>query len=267
MQLSLDIILIVLILGFSIGILSSISGIGGGVMYVPLISLLFFYPINIAVGTSTFIILISSAAGFYTHIRNKATDIRLALIFSSFSILGSLLCTIFFQILFPINNDLLRIIFAVILILMGIILLNRARKGFKNKDEEESIIYEEKQFGDFDKSDLKKSIPLFLFGGFLVNLLGIGGGVVYVPALHIILSFSIHQSVALSTSIIFFTTAFNTVVKSILGVVDFLLGLIVAIGSVFGAIIGAKYLKKIPKFTLQVIIAIVLVTLSIVMMV
>ncbi|MBN1802470.1 MAG: sulfite exporter TauE/SafE family protein [Candidatus Lokiarchaeota archaeon] len=266
MQFTVDIILIVLVLGFSIGVLSSLSGIGGGVMYVPLITLIFLRPINIAVGTSTFIILISSGAGFVMHLKNKATNLRLALLFSFFSIMGSLICTILFQILFPINNDILKIIFAVVLIIMGFILLNRARKGIKYKDDNDQNILIEKRFGDFNKTDLKKGIPLFLFGGFLVNLLGIGGGVVYVPALHMIMLFSIHQSVALSTSIIFFTTAFNTVIKSILGVVDFLLGLIIAIGSVFGSIIGAKYLKKIPKFTLQVFIALMLVVLSIIML-
>ena len=55
-------VIILLIAGFLFGIISSISGIGGGVFFVSTMVLFFLIPINIAVDTSAFIILIYAFA-------------------------------------------------------------------------------------------------------------------------------------------------------------------------------------------------------------
>ena len=64
-------IIILLVFGFIFGILSSLAGIGGGVFFVSTMVLLFLMPINIAVDTSAFIILISSGAGFFTYFKEE----------------------------------------------------------------------------------------------------------------------------------------------------------------------------------------------------
>jgi len=56
---------------------------------------------DVSVGTSAYIILISSGAGFIIYLQDKRTNLRLSLIFGSFSILGAALSTIIFQILIP----------------------------------------------------------------------------------------------------------------------------------------------------------------------
>ena len=88
---------LLLILGFSAGIISVIAGIGGGVFFVSFMTILFFIPINISVDTSTLIILMSSFAGFITYLRQKRTSIKLGLLFATFSIIGSILCTLPFK--------------------------------------------------------------------------------------------------------------------------------------------------------------------------
>ncbi|MFX1236232.1 MAG: sulfite exporter TauE/SafE family protein [Promethearchaeota archaeon] len=266
MVVTFEIILLVFVLGTIIGIISSLSGTGGGTMYVPLIVLLFLYPINIAIGTSTFVIMISSGAGFFSYIKNKETNLKLALIFASFSLLGSILCTILFQLLFPISNEMLKIVFIIVSLLAGLLMLNKAKKEYSNVKNDKQFSSKEKRMTDFNyKKDLPKSILLFILGGFVINLLGIGGGIVNTPSLHLIIGFSIHNSVAISTSIIFFTSIYNSFYKIFLGVVEILIGIFIALGSVLGAIIGAKYLKRVPKSFLQFFIAIVQITLSILM--
>jgi uncharacterized membrane protein YfcA len=113
------------------------------------------------------------------------------------------------------------------------------------------------------KENLKKSIPLFMLAGFLAHLIGIGGGMVMTPALNIVLGYPIHYSTGLSTSVVFFTALFNTIVKVFTGKINFLFGLILAIGSVIGAYLGAKASSKMPKVTLQYFVAIILMLLAI----
>jgi hypothetical protein len=113
-----------------------------------------------------------------------------------------------------------------------------------------------------NKLNFKKSIPLFILAGFTANLLGIGGGIINTPSLNLVLGFPIHNSTAISTSIIFFTAIYNTVIKSFFGRIDYLIGFIIAIGSIIGSILGAKISKRIPKRLLQYFVAAVLLVLA-----
>ncbi|MBY9014061.1 MAG: sulfite exporter TauE/SafE family protein [Candidatus Lokiarchaeota archaeon] len=261
MELSFSLISLLLILGLLSGAISAIAGIGGGVFFVSILTLLFFIPINIAVDTSTFIILFSSLAGFITYLRQKRTAFKLSLIFSSFSILGSVLASVIFSII-NIDNSILKLLFAATLLIAGLNMIYKARKS-KNHNNKQEINHAEFSLNNQDdKLNFKKSIPLFISAGFTANLLGIGGGIINTPSLNIVLNFPIHNSTAISTSIIFFTAIYNTLIKSVIGQIDYSIGLIIAIGAILGSILGAKISKKIPKVLLQFFVAAVLIALA-----
>jgi uncharacterized membrane protein YfcA len=262
MELTPYIIFVLILLGLLSGILSSIAGVGGGVFFVSIMTILFLIPINIAVDTSIFIILFSSLAGFITYIRQKRTSFKISIFFSIFSITGSLLATILFSFI-TIDNYILKILFAITLLIAGV---NMIYKGIKRKDgtEIQEVNYIEFSLNNHDhKANFKKSIALFILAGFVANLLGIGGGIVNTPSLHMILKFPIHNSTAISTSIIFFTAIYNTIIKSLTGQIDYLIGLLIALGSVLGSILGAKISKRMPKKYLQLFVAMVLMGLAI----
>lgn len=60
--------------GFGVGFISGLFGIGGGSLFVPLMVLLFSYPPHVATATSMFVILISSVLGSATHILSGEVD-------------------------------------------------------------------------------------------------------------------------------------------------------------------------------------------------
>ncbi|MFX1259726.1 MAG: sulfite exporter TauE/SafE family protein [Promethearchaeota archaeon] len=266
MELIWELIIVLLIIGFIIGAISTIAGIGGGVMIVSILTVFFFMPINEAIDTSTFVILISSGAGFIMYLKQGRTELKISLILAGFSILGSLICTIIFLFI-KIDNTVLKFIFATVMLITGFNMILKAKKTHKDlknttNDEESKEFF----LKDYDyKANLKKSIPLFMLAGFLANLIGIGGGVVMVPTLNIVLGYPIHNSTAISTSVIFFTSIFNTIVKAIFGKINYLVGIFVGIGAVVGAIIGAKVSNKMPKVELQILVALVLIILAITM--
>ncbi len=258
---------LLILLGLASGILSTIAGIGGGVFFVSIIDLLFLLHFNLeafglAVDTSTFIILFSSLAGFISYLRQKRTNIKLSLFFSLFSILGSLLSTLIFSVVY-IDNFILRILFAVVLLIAGINMIYKAIKERNIIKIQEVNHFEFSLSNNEHKTTFKKAIPLFILAGFTANLLGIGGGIINTPSLHMVLNFPIHNSTAISTSIIFFTAIYNTVVKAFIGQIDYIVGLLIAIGSILGAILGAKISKKMPKRYLQFFVSIVLIILAI----
>lgn len=256
-----NIILILLLLGFLAGTISVICGIGGGVFFVTFMTLLFAIPIDIAVDTSTFIILIASAAGFITYFRDGKIHLKSLLIFASFSILGSFCCMLLLLYV-QIDNTLLKILFASTLLVAGLNMIKKAfdtRKKMKGKMlEEEPFTVEEHDY----KSKLARAIPLFFSAGFFAYLLGIGGGIINTPSLNIVLGYPIHNSTAISTGIIFFTAISSTISKAFVGQIDYLIGIIIAIGAVLGSIFGAKISNKLPKMHLQFLVAVVLMLLA-----
>ena len=262
MNLDWNIISLLLLLGFLAGTISVIAGIGGGVFFVTFMTLLFSIPIDIAIDTSTFIILIASAAGFITYYRDKRIDLKRTLIFATFSILGGLTCTIIL-LFFTIENYLLKVLFASTLLIAGINMINKAIKT-KRKFNSQKFDVQDFSLKDHDyKSNFKRAIPLFFAAGFIAYLLGIGGGIINTPVLNIILLYPIHNSTAMSTGIIFFTAIINTIFKFFLGQIDILIGIVIALGAVLGSIFGAKISNKIPKMWLQFFVAIVLMVLAI----
>ncbi len=161
------------------------------------------------------------------------------------------------------DSSILKIIFASTILIAGLNMINKAIRTRKPNPELDDF---EKNFElhnhDY-QTNLKKSIPLFFLAGFCANLLGIGGGIINTPSLHIILQYPIHNATAISTGIIFFTAIYNTIVKSIFGQIDYLIGILLGIGAVLGSITGAKISGKMPRSYLQFLVAIVLMGLAI----
>ncbi|MFX0047581.1 MAG: sulfite exporter TauE/SafE family protein [Candidatus Hermodarchaeota archaeon] len=261
MEFSFYLVFLLILLGLFSSMVSTIAGVGGGVFFVSFMTLLFYIPINIAVDTSTFVILFSSLAGFITYLQQKRTSVKLSLFFSIFSIIGSILATILFS-LITIDNTILKILFAIILLIAGFNMIYKAKKAKNKTDKQEVNHIEFSLNNDEHKISFKKTIPLFILAGFIANFLGIGGGIINTPTLNIVIGFPIHNSTAISTSIIFFTAIYNTILKSVIGQIDYLVGILIAIGSILGSILGAKISKKIPKVFLQFFVAVVLIGLA-----
>jgi len=161
----------------------------------------------------------------------------------------------------------LKIIFATVLLLTSVNMMNKAYRTKKKQNLNETPIDSTNENYDLNlsskKKELKKGIPLFMLAGFLANLIGIGGGVVNVPSLNIVLGYPIHNATAISISIIFFTAIVNTIIKSIYGHIEYLIGLFLGSGTIVGALVGSSISKKIPRFYLQLIVAVVLIILAI----
>ena len=86
---------------------------------------------------------------------------------------------------------------------------------------------------------------------------------IFVPILTIAFGIPIHFATAISTTMIFFLGLYNASTRILFGTIHYDIGILIGIGAVFGSIVGVRYSKKISKTTLQFLVAIVLLTLSI----
>lgn len=260
MDLTWELILILILCGILFGTLTTMAGEGGGIFFVSFMVLVLGMAFDEARDTSIFIILIASGSAFFTYLKQGRTDIKLSLIFSSFAILGSILCWIFLF-FFPVSNESLRIIFGLVLLITA---GNMIFKTYKDRNGSNSSQYDDFDIKHYDyKKDLKKGIPFFMAAGFASRLIGIGGGIIHGPSLHIIFGFPIHNATAVSSSIVFFTAIFNTALLIFYGKINYMIGIFLGIGSVIGAIIGAKISQRMPKIYLQIFLAMLLIFVGI----
>jgi uncharacterized membrane protein YfcA len=260
-----DIVTIILLIAFGllVGIISSLAGIGGGGFYTSLMTLLFIVPINEARDTSTFIILLFSAVTSLNYYRQGKIDVKVSLLFAGFALLGSITASIIF-IIFPMDNTILKIVIASVILLSGLNMIRKAIKYVNSERKNNNPLEIEFSYETFEHtSKLKLGIPLFFLAGFIAYLTGIGGGMLFVPTLSILLEIPIHFATALSSAMIFFIGIYNATVRMIIGEIHYIFGIILACGAIGGSLICTKYSDRIPKKHLKYIVAIILIILAI----
>lgn len=255
------------IMALLVGVIAAMLGIGGGVFIVPALQLL---PLSVnfspqmASGTSLAMILFTALSSTASYTRQKRIDYRIGLFFATITVPGALLGAYATKI---IPAELLILIFAVFLLYVASRMTFSYSVGvFKRLTRRKDCPV--RQLTDSDGNvfeyfaDLKRGIPLGFFAGFFSGLLGIGGGALMVPILHFALCFPMHLAVATSAFIMIFTSLSGVATHIYLGNVQFDYSLLLSVGVILGAQIGAYAAKRTSSKNLRRIFGFVLVIIS-----
>ena len=260
-------IVLLIIIGIIVGTLSTLGGIGGGVLIIPIFITLTDIDLLVAKGTSLFMILLSSGVGTLTHYRNGRINLKKILVFAVFSIAGSFFSLLILS-LISIDNTIFNLLFGLFEIFIALRMILKARKESGNEktkilqlttgvnEDVSPEVAEKIKFHVDNKKGLFVSLFLFFLSGMLATFLGIGGGVINTPTLYGVLNFPIHDAAAASTGIIFINMVFNVIGYGIKGQIDWILGLVMGFGMMIGSFFSAHHAIKIPRtITLYIISA------------
>lgn len=103
-----------------------------------------------------------------------------------------------------------------------------------------------------------------LVAGFMGGLVGIGGGVIIVPALVLVLGLSQHLSQGISLAMMIFPVGIMGVINYYKkGYVDFKYAGLIAVGFFLGSYLGSKFSLSLPQETVRKIFAVVMILLAI----
>lgn len=241
-------------MGFAVGFLSGMFGVGGGFLMTPL---LIFYniPPAVAVATGTNQIVASSVSGALAHFRRGSLDMKLGLVLLSGGLVGSAGGVAIFSYFRQIGQlDLIiALMYVIFLGSIGSLMLVeslRARRRVKaggkadvRRPGQHNWIHGLPFKLRFRKSKLYLSaIPVVAIGlmvGLLVSIMGVGGGFIMVPALIYLLHVPTNVVIGTSLFQIIFVTAFTTVLQSTVNqTVDIVLAIVLMVGGVIGAQFG-----------------------------
>lgn len=254
-------IYLLIIIGFIIGALGTLIGAGGGFILVPLLIIMRpdFSPETIT-AISMVIVACNAISGSVAYMYSKKIDYKAGIIFALCTIPGSILGVFTTKI---IPREAFDIIFGTLMLALAIFLffsgggkklINKpapARKGWISQhliDKwGEHYVY---------AYDLRLGMLLSLFVGYFSPLLGIGGGIIHVPAMAEWLLFPVHIATATSHFILAIMATVSVLVHFFQGNYDdpligkMVLGL--AIGVIPGAQVGAYLSRKIDgKFIIK----------------
>lgn len=275
MDITIPLGIVIALCGVGVGILSSMFGIGGGMVMVPLIHIVFGQPAAVSSGTSLFAILPTSIAGMVARLHDGTIRFRIGIVVgiagACLSPLGALAAT----------N--LPGIYA--MVLTGLFILYTAYKMFRRVWRSRPAVAQVPAAADASAPALapepKKTllsedgsvrfyVGCVLLGcvvGFLSGWLGLGGGFLIVPILQAAFGLTMKQSSGTSLVSVGILAVPSFITHAVLGNVDWLLGLLLIVGSVIGAKLGAKILAHVNERMLTALFGVLLVLSGVIMVV
>jgi len=247
--------LLLLGIGFGVGWLSGLFGVGGGFLLTPIL-ILIGIPSPVAVASGANQTLGASVSGLISHWRRGNVDARMGLVLLAGGVLGSTLGVQFFALLRRLGQvDLaVALFYVVVLGLVGLLMVRESAQAIfrRHRGGGAAAAKLHEHFWmhglpwkmRFRKSRLYISIvPPALIGfgiGILSAIMGVGGGFMLVPAMIYLLG--IPTSVVIGTSLfqVVFVSANVTLLQAVAtGSVDIVLTLLLLAGGVAGAQFGA----------------------------
>ncbi|MBS1548430.1 MAG: sulfite exporter TauE/SafE family protein [Bacteroidetes bacterium] len=264
-------ILILLLGAIAAGLIGSLTGLGGGVIIIPLLTLVFGVPMHFAIAASLVSVIGTSSGSAVAYVKEGFTNIRIGMFLEIATTGGAIIGALISGLL---DANTIGIIFASILILTVILNL-RGKPDHQEPIIDGSLEHKLKLYGTFpDNGALKKysaknTIPGFLmmiFAGAMSGLLGIGSGALKVLAMDNMMRLPFKVSTTTSNFMIGVTAVASSLIYFQRGEIIPVIVAPVLIGVIVGSWIGSKTLMVSQTKKLKIIFAIVVGILSVYMM-
>lgn len=259
--------IIVLLGAFAAGLVGSLTGLGGGVIIIPLLTLVLGVDIHYAIGASIISVIATSSGSAAAYVKEGITNIRIGMfleIATTISAIIGAVITVF------INPSYIAVIFGIILLFSAAMMV-RKKIDHSDNDTSGKLSVFLKLNGTYPTENGIKNYAVHnVVGGFLMmfvagiisGLLGIGSGALKVIAMDNIMRIPFKVSTTTSNFMMGVTAAASAVVYLHRGQIDPGIAMPVALGVLTGATVGSKILVRTKTDKLKLIFAVVVAFLA-----
>ena len=264
--------LLIVVLGFLVGLLSGMFGVGGGFLTTPL---LIFYgiPPTVAVASATTQITGASVSGAMVHMRRGGVDMKMAGVMILGGLFGSFVGAGLFRLLQSTGqiDVVIGLLYVLILAWIGGLMLLDSLKslGYLTVKEAEgrprhnrwvaSLPYRWRFHGSGIYISPVAPFALGFVAGTLTVFLGIGGGFILVPAMIYLLGMPARVVIGTSLIMILAVSAVTTMVHAVTTrAVDVVLAALLLVGGVIGAQYGALLTLRVKPDMLRLALAVII---------
>ncbi|HEV8488988.1 MAG TPA: sulfite exporter TauE/SafE family protein [Candidatus Limnocylindrales bacterium] len=250
--------------GAAAGLFGSLLGLGGGILIVPLLTLAFGLDLREAVGVSLVAVIVTSGASAGVYLQRHVANLRLGMTLELFTAIGALVGGL---VAFLLSDRVLAGLFAVLLVYAAAAMVRRGTP------------VEAAPPDDLDEPDASApAMPLGLTlggpgypvrrlglgavgsvgAGVVSALLGIGGGLVKVPVMHLVMGVPLRVATATSNLMIGVTASASAVIYLLRGEIDPFVAGPTAIGVFLGASLGSRTAHRLDLRVLRILFVVVL---------
>jgi len=267
--------LLAFLISAAAGVLGSLLGLGGGIIVIPVLTLLFKIDIRYAIGASIVSVIATSSGAAAAYVRERMTNLRVAMVLEVATVSGALSGAFLAG---QIKGRWLYIIFGLV---MGYSAIMMFRKRNQIVTEEfvaapwadwlklHSSYYDEalKREINYRVARTRVGLALMYMAGVVSGLLGIGSGALKVPAMDLAMRLPIKVSTATSNFMIGVTAAASAGVYFMRGDIDPFIAAPVAAGVVMGATLGSRLLGVLQSRAIRITFVAVLLWVSLQMLI
>ncbi len=253
---------------FAAGFLGSLTGLGGGVVIVPLLTIVFGADIHYAIGTSMVSVIATSSGAAAAYVKEGFTNLRIGMLLEVATTFGALVGAWLVGII-PAN---------VIAVIFGLVLIQSAYLASRPRSDRATENLPPDRLATHLKLDssfptergevryhvyrVPGGFALMWVAGVLSGLLGIGSGAVKVLAMDQVMLMPFKVSTATSNFMIGVTAAASAGIFLHRGYVVPGLAMPVMLGVLAGSMVGARLLFRLPTRQLRILFALVIVALA-----
>lgn len=289
-----DVGLLMLVGGFAAGVFGSLLGLGGGILIVPLLTLGFGLDLRSAVGVSLVCVIMTSSAAAGVYLERHVANLRLGMSLELFTAIGALVGG---SIAFLVDERFLSVLFAVVL---GYVAFSMARgpAGAASAETagviddgagESEVVAGAARVADptrqpphpielrtaflasvagpgYEVRNLGRGVVGATGAGVMSALLGIGGGIIKVPLMHLTMGVPLRVATATSNLMIGITGAASAVIYLLRGEIDPYVAGPTAIGVFLGATLGSRLAHRVGLRYLRLLFVVVMVYTAIQML-
>jgi uncharacterized membrane protein YfcA len=252
------------------GVIGALAGVGGGIIVVPALTILFGIDVRLAIGASIVSVIATSSGAAAAYVRDRMTDMRVGMFLELATTSGAIAGALLAAVVAP----------SLLLILLGVVLLGSAGQQVFRLGEElppdsapSGAALRLRLTGSYPDAQLGREVPysarrvplgfvLMGFAGLVSGLLGIGSGALKVLAMDGAMRLPMKVSSATSNFMIGVTAAASAGIYLGRGDVDPTIAVPVALGVLTGATIGARLLPRLSNRRVRLIFLPVLVAIG-----
>jgi uncharacterized membrane protein YfcA len=229
--------------GFGAGVFGSLLGLGGGILLVPLLTVGFGVPFREAVGVSLVCVIVTSSAAAGVYLERHLANLRLGMLLEVFTATGALVGGL---VAFLLPVRVLEGLFALLLAYTAIAMLQRRQSPPPAPAADISGL-------GYRPRRLRAGAAGSLGAGVVSALLGVGGGIVKVPLMHLVMGVPLKVATATSNLMIGVTAAASAIVYLLRGGIDPYVAGPTAVGVFIGAMVGSRVASRIDVRVLRLL--------------
>ncbi len=244
-------IALLLLTGILSGVFGALLGIGGGTFVVPLLVIFLHFSIHQAIAISLIAIIATSSSVASVNVYNKVTNMKLGITLELATTLGAIAGSFIGTLL---KGNVVSLIFSFVMAFIAYFMYFHKENETKEYVVKRKSVYADSYFDyalnqniDYDVKNLSAGLAISAFAGAFSGMLGIGGGVLKVPAMNVFCKVPIKVAAATSNFMIGVTAAAGAFIYFGKGYIEkpIFVALIV-IGVILGSKLSIPIIKKVP---------------------